>query len=219
MSNTKDFRESAVEFNRMLLVVRKKVNIRIALKDLINLKKARYKLCFAKKIGNKRYNVVWQSYSDYLTNNSFSWTPQYALFGSNTFRDDIQVRVSTRTVAIGLGETSILDQYGVLRNPKTGGPTTGFTMDNRFGSIHPGVNQLSTGIDGKTVSRPIYVSENPIVKGEVVLKPVEKILVWFEQYIKTGTMFSRARSRKVEIDLTVGNIASWKYKDQKWIKI
>jgi hypothetical protein len=219
MTHTKDIQEIAVAFSNMLLDVQKKVSIRIALKDLENLKKARYKLCFAKKIGNKGYNVVWQSYSDYLTNNTFSWTPQYALFGSNTFQDNIQVRVSTNIVAIGLGETSILNRYGVLKKPTTGGPITGLTMDNRYGSIHPGIKQLSTGIDGKVVSKPIYVSENPIVKGEVFLRPVEKILVWFEQYIRTGTMFSTSRSREVEIDLTFQNTAAWKYKDQKWIKI
>jgi hypothetical protein len=218
MSHAKNLHELAVTFNKLLSDVQKKVTITIALNDLENLKKAGYKLCFAKKVGNNDYNVVWHSYLTYLHNNTFSWTPQYALFGSNFFKNNIQLIVSTNTVPIGPGETSILNQYGVLKKPTTGGTHKGFTMDNRYGRIHPGVRQLSMGIDGETVSKPIYVSENPIVKGKTVLEPVDRILVWFEQNIETGTMFNTSRSRQVEIDLTDENTASRKYKNQKWVK-
>jgi hypothetical protein len=219
MTNEKKMQEMMLAFSQLLADVKKTVNIQIALKDLENLKKAKYKLCFAKKVGDKDYNVVWQSYLDYLHDNYFSWTPQYSLFGSNTFKDNIEVRVATNVVTIGLGETSILDSSGVLRDPKTGGSTTCFTMDNQYGSIHPGVNQLSTGIHGDAISTPIYVAEVPIVKGKVELTPVEKVLVWFEQYIETSTMFSTSRSREVEIDLTFQNTAAWKYENQQWKKI
>lgn len=195
----------------------KVVNIQIDTNDLSGLKAAGYKLCFAKKIATEEYNVIWQSYSDYLADNTFSWTPQYELFGTRVFKDNITVRISTNVVSIGLGEESVLNPAGVLLPAKTGGPTTAITMQNQFGSIHPGVNQISTGLDGKTISTPIYVAANPIVQGDVSLTPVEKVLVWFEQNVETSMMFSAARSMKVEIDLTSTNSATRLYKDQKWI--
>ncbi len=219
MNNLKKYQDSLRNFVQALSEVKKVVNIQIALEDLENLKRAKYKLCFAKKVGDNDYNVVWYSFLDYLPNNTFSWTPQYGLFGSNIFKDYIKVQVHTNIVTISLGETSILNSYGVLEDPTTGGPEFCFTMDNQYGSIHPGVNQLSIGIDGQIMSTPIYVAEAPIVKGRVVLKPVEKVLVWFEQNIETSTMFSTARSNEVEIDLTFQNKAARKYENQRWITI
>jgi len=216
MSNAKNLHELALSFSNLLKDVRKTVNIQIASDDFMNLKQARYILCFAKKVGDNDYNVVWQSYLDYLLYNNFSWTPQYALFGSTTFQDNYQVRIATNTVNIGLGETSTLSADGVLGSSEPGGPTTGFTMDNQYGSIHPGVNQLSTGITGEVISTPIYVTEAPMVKGSIVLTPVEKVLVWFEENIETSTMFSTPRSMEVEIDLTFQNTASRKFENQQW---
>jgi hypothetical protein len=219
MSDLKKYQDSIRNFVQALSEVKKVVNIQIAMEDLENLKRAMYRLCFAKKVGDNDYNVVWYSFFDYLSYNTFSWTPQYGLFGTTIFQDNIKVQVATNVVTIGLGETSILNSYGVLLNPTTGGPETCFTMDNEYGSIHPGVLQLSTGIDGQQVSTPIYVAEAPIVKGRAELTPVEKVLVWFEQNIETSTMFSTARSNEVEIDLTFQNTAAMKYENQTWKKI
>jgi hypothetical protein len=199
-----------------LKATQKIVTIKIDPNDLKELKSSDYKLCFAKKVGNDDYNVVWQSYTKYLGNNQFSWTPQYQLFGSNVFQSNILVQVSTNVVAIGLGEISILDESGVLGDPSTGGDKNAINLKNEYGSIHPGVNQLSIGIDGKQVSSPIYVSQKVSVKGDTKLSPVEKVLVWFEQDIETSTMFSTARSLSVEIDLTIPDKATRLYKDQEW---
>jgi hypothetical protein len=207
----------AQAFKSAKAAVQKSVIIQIAEEDLATLKANDYKLCFAKKVGDADYNVVWQSYNKYLANNQFSWTPQYQLFGSNIFQGNITVQVATNVVQIELGETSVLDEAGTLKPPKTGGSDTGFTMENNYGTIHPGVNQLSTGIDGKQISTPIYVAQKAIVSGSVVLTPVEKVLVWFEQNIQTSTMFSDARAQAVEIDLTTLNCATRMYKDQNWI--
>lgn len=203
-------------FESALEAVHKKVTIRIDDEDLSHLKTNKYRLCFAKKVGEEAYNVVWQSYSNYLSNNNFSWTPQYQLFGSKTFKEDITVEASTDLVTIGLGQTSTLDAAGVLRRPKTGGPSDAITMVNNFGSIHPGLNQLSTGIDGKQVSMPIYVATLGMVKGDVKLKPIEKVLVWFEQNIVTSTMFSDARTNPIEIDLTFSSEETRLYKNDRW---
>lgn len=205
-----------MNFLQALADVEKSVKVSVDVNDLQNLKAANYRLCFAKKV-NDTYTVVWQSYDKYLVDNTFSWTPQYQLFGSNIFKDNITVNVSTNTVNIGLGETSILNQYGILENPVTGGDDTGFTMDNKYGSIHPGVNQVSTGINGEIIATPIYVAESPIMQGTCFLQPVEKALIWFEQDIQTGTMFSTARSRDIEVDLTQVNSVHIQYKSQKWL--
>lgn len=204
-------------FQSALAAAQKAVRIEIAPEDLTNLKSANYKLCFAKKVGDEDYNVVWQSYDKYLSTSNFSWTPMYQLFGSNTFQGQVQVQVSTNIVDIGLGETSVLNTVGILEPPKTGGPEISLTMENEYGSIHPGVNQLSTGIDGGQVSTPIYVAMNSIVMGNTELTPVEKVLVWFEQNIQTSTMFSSSRSESVEIDLTTTNSATRLYKNQDWV--
>jgi len=207
---------SAVEFKEVLDAVQKVVNVKVDQKDLAVLKSANYRMCFAKKVGSNAFNVVWQSYHDYLTNGSFSWTPQFQLFGSNSFVSNVKVKMSTDSQVIGLGETCILDKNGVLQAPTTGGSLTSLTMKNEYGSIHPGVNQISIGITGQQVATPIYVSEEPIVMGDTALTPVEKVLVWFEQNIETSTMFSDSRSKSIELDLTTINEKSILYKDQKW---
>ncbi|MDD4915469.1 MAG: hypothetical protein PHW13_10610 [Methylococcales bacterium] len=211
-----DFSKSAMLLNSLLAATQKKVTIQISSADLTQLKNSKYRLCFAKKVGDDAYNVVWQSYTNYLSNNNFSWTPQYQLFGSNSFQANVQVDVSTNLVNIGLGETSILDASGLLGPASTGGPSTAITMLNQYGPIHPGVNQISTGIDGKTVTTPIYVAENQIVTGTTNLTPVEKVLVWFEQNIVTSTMFSDSRSNYVEIDLTSVDSATRLYQNGIW---
>lgn len=203
-------------FIKSLDAVQKTVKAQINPDDLEKLKKANYKMCFAKKVGNNDFNVVWQSYTEYLINNTFSWTPQYQLFGSNRFTAQVEVQVSTNLVQIGLGQESTLSSAGILSEAIDGGPDTSINLKNEFGSIHPGVNQLSTGLTGQQTSTPIYVAENPIVEGETNLTPVEKVLVWFEQNIETSTMFSSSRSNSIEVDLTQRNDITIEYKNQKW---
>lgn len=204
------------QFNEALEAVTKKVQINIMEGDFNTLKQSHYKLCFAKKVGDGDFNVVWQSYTDYLMYDNLSWTPQYSVFGSNNFESNVKVLANTNTVNIKLGETTVLSEAGVFQPPYTAGPPTGFTINNKYGKIHPGVNQISTGIHGETVSTPIYVAENPIVLGTDLLVPKEFVLVWFEQNIETSTMFSTARSKSVEIDMTSTNEATRLYKDGNW---
>ena len=197
------------------VATQKTVLIEIAQGDLETLKNSQYKLCFAKKVGDT-FNVVWQSYVDYLVSNEFKWTPMYQLFGTNTFQSDITVTATTNIVDIGLGEQSTLNSAGNLSPASSGGPDYAITLINEYGSIHPGVNQLSTGLDGTQESTPIYVAENSIVLGTDELVPKESVLVWFEQNVETSTMFSTARSNSVEIDMTFENEAVRLYSNQTW---
>ena len=193
----------------------KTANINISAQDIETLKGNDYRLCFAKKV-NDTFDVVWQSYQDYLQYNSFLWTPVYQLFGSNEFQSNVTVRVQTNTVNIGLGEQSTLDSAGILGPASTGGPTTGITMVNDYGPIHPGLNQLSTGITGQQETTPIYVAQEQIGLGSDVLTPIEEVMVWFEQNILTSTMFSDARSNSVTIDMTDSNSQTRLYSNGKW---
>ncbi len=193
----------------------KSVEIQIDSNDLASLKENKYRLCFAKKVNNT-YNVVWQSYIDYLGNNTFSWTPVYQLFGTNTFQDNITVEVDTNAISILLGQGATLDQNGNLGPASTQNPPTAISMTNEYGPIHPGLNQLSTGQNGQSVT-PIYVAEYQIELGTDQLTPVDKVQVWFEQNIETSTMFSDARTNITEIDLTFVDQGTRLYKNGIWV--
>ena len=193
----------------------KSVLIEIAGTDLEFLKDNQYMLCFAKKV-NDSYDVVWQSYTEYLASNTFSWTPLYQLFGTNTFLASIQVQVDTNLVEIGLGETATLDKNGELGDAVTGGPSDAITFNNNFGPIHPGLNAISTGLTGVTSSTAIYVAPDSIETGTDTLIPVEKVQVWFAQNLTTSTMISEDVTNAVEIDLTTANSATRLYQKGSW---
>ncbi|APC18006.1 hypothetical protein BLL42_20570 [Pseudomonas frederiksbergensis] len=202
-----------------LAAATKTVTISIADKDFITLKNSGYKLCFAKKVGNNDFNVVWQSYDDYLSTNTFTWTPQYQLFGTNSFLAGVQVRAQTKAVNVGLGQQVVLGSTGLMGKATTGGPATAITLVNEYRPIHPGVSQLSTGINNEQISTPIYVATAPVVTGNISLTPVETILVWFEQRVETSTMFSDSRSMSIEIDMTEENDASRNYANGAWTTV
>ena len=207
---------NAMRPRECLETLKKQVTVEIDQNDLQALKNGKYILCVAKKVVEGDYNVVWQSSDKYLAHNTFSWTPQYQLFGSNQFTAGETVVVSTNSVTIGLGETSTLSSAGVLQPPVSGGSPTGLSMHNEYGSIHVGVNQLCTQLDGTIVSSPMYVSAEALLKGIIVLTPLEKVLVWFQQNIAAGTMFCYARTDALELDLTTTNSMTCLFKDQQW---
>lgn len=198
--------------------VTKTVKVEITHSSLENLKNNKYVLCFAKKVGDT-YNVVWSSSSEYLSSNSFSWQPQYQLFGTNTFSDSVQVAATTNSQPIRLGQACILDSIGYLGDAsEIDGVSGELTMINNYGNIHPGVSQVCTPVGStQQVSTPIYVAPNAAVLGSVNLTPKESVLVWFQQNIETSTMFSDAKGRSIEIDLTNVNSHTVQYgDDQTW---
>ncbi len=89
-------------------------------------------------------------------------------------------------------------------------------MVNDYGSIHPGLNQLSTGIAGQQETTPIYVAPEQVDMGRDVLTPIEEVMVWFEQNIETGTMFGDARSKSVTIDMSHTDSQIRQYSNGKW---
>jgi hypothetical protein len=201
-----------------LKAIEKTVYVSIASGDLNDLKEANYSLCFAKKVGNEAYNVVWHADKAFLQNNEISWTPQYKLFGSNIFEDAVKVKVSTDLLNIGIGEKTTLTKNGLFTPISTAQDKTSITLINEFGKIHPGLYQVSMTSNNAPSASPIYVSKEAIVLGTTTLKPVDKVLVWFEQHIETSTMFSDSRSKAIEVDLTEINEISVRYENQEWIK-
>jgi hypothetical protein len=200
--DAQELAELVRSFQSILAAVTKNVTIGIGPKDFVTLKRGGYNLCFAKKLGNAEYNVVWRASFEYLEDNDFSWVPSYQIFGSNLYKDGIVVKASTKYVTIGLGEIITLNEFGQLESPSTGGKSTAINLLNEYGPIHPGICQLSTGVDGETISTPIYEAPEAMVAGQGDFTPIEKVLVWFEQNIVTSTIFSNVRSRSVELDLT-----------------
>jgi hypothetical protein len=196
----------------------KTITIQISDEDLKNLKSSNYNLCFAKKVDGFDYNLVWQAYGNYLSTNVFSWTPQYQLFGTNNFTPGSVVSTQTNLMTIGLGESSTLDEFGLLSNPVSGGSIKSISMQNNYGIIYPGICQVSTGIDATIISTPIYIAQNALLKGVLSsLTPLNKVMVWFQQDIETATMFSSTTgSANVEIDLTTANTATRFYFNGVW---
>jgi hypothetical protein len=212
-------------FANLLEATQKKVLIKIDEDELTKLKNNGYKLCFAKKVGEEDFNVVWQSYDSYLANNEFSWTPQYQIFGSNTFEEKIKVKVSTNPIFIQLGQTTTLNEVGIFQKAVSGGDKNALNVINKFGDIHVGVSQLSTGIDGQMISTPIYVSTKVVIRDDdpktpgINLKPKEEVLVWFEQNIETSTIFSGVRGKAIPIDLTNSSEEARLFKGDEWLTI
>lgn len=196
----------------------KAVTIQIAAQDLMQLKQAGYQLCVAKQVDGA-YNVIWRSSSQYLASNQFEWLSQFQIFAANVFQDGILVQPVTNSVDIHLGEEATLNTFGVLNPPITGGPESSVNFMNQYGPIHPGLNQLCTWIDGAVAVAPIYVRAQQVFAGASALTPADRVLVWFDQDAEPGMMFSTARSRAVEIDLTVANTATYLYQNQMWTRV
>lgn len=202
--------------NAILNATLKKVTVQIDPEDLTALKENGFRLCFAKKVGDNDYNVVWQSYKDFNVYNEFSWQPMYQMFITNTFEKGITVKVSSNTVSIGLGECTTVDKVGLLSKPISGGDKSALNLENDYQETHVGISQQAINLKGVMVSNPIYVSEEEFMKGSAEFKPVEKVLIWFEKNVETSTMFADMRSNSYEVDLTLEDEIAVQYKDEEW---
>ena len=210
------FVEDTKSLRKLLEATEKTVIVEVAEADLRSLKASGYALCFAKKIGDFDYNVIWKSILKFLSKNKFTWQPIYKLFGTNEFRDQVKVEASTNVVKIGLGEITILDGTGILSNPVTGGGIDSLNVDNEYGEIHFAVSQTSINESGEEESAPIFVSKQSSMIGTATFKPVEKVQIWFQANAETSTMFSELRSNPMEVDLTDRNEVKIRYEDGKW---
>jgi hypothetical protein len=196
--------------------VSKSVTVQIALDDLELLRSTGYALCFARCVDNS-YNVIWQSFADYLASNSFGWSDQFKLFGTNVFNAGEPMGSRTNAVDIGLYQQATLDASGVLGAAMQGGATDCITMINQYGPIHPALICTSTGPDAIARATPIYVARKAIVQGLAPLHPVDKIQVWFQQNAMPRMMLLEAVSNAIVVDLTNADKASVLYQNGNWI--
>jgi hypothetical protein len=193
--------------------------------DVDELKQNGYQLCFAKKVNNT-FSVVWQSYGppsggitpqgDFYATNIFTWVPLYQIFGTNSFQTGVTVSAITNQQNITLGQQATLDQYGTFGQAVSGGPTTGITLVNNYGMIHPALNSISTGPDGVQRTTAVYVAQDEIETGSDILTPIDVVQIWFAQNIVTSTMISQAVSNATTVDLTTTDSATVKYDAGAW---
>lgn len=193
----------------------KLVTIQIASGDLEVLKADGYILCFARCVEDS-YDVIWQSYANYLANNPFSWSALYQLFGANAFSVGAPAGARTNAVDIAPGQQATLDHAGVLGSAVEKGAPGKITLINNYGPIHPGLSGISTGPDGVQRMTPMFVAPRPIVTGSYRLQPTDKVKVWFEQNGTSSTIVGRAVSNAVEIDLTGAETATRLYQNGDW---
>ena len=184
----------------VIIMCKKSIIVKLESESLEALKNAGYSLCFAKKV-NDEYDVVWQSSTKYLSKTTFSWKPEYEVFGTNTYETSVKVEADTNVVGVELGQQCTLDKHGIMGNAVSGTNPTSITILNEYGPIHSGINQLCI-INGEENSTPIYVSKQDRTKGEIILTPKEKVMVWFEANVETSTIFEDAKTMAIEIDLT-----------------
>jgi hypothetical protein len=193
----------------------KLVTIQIASSDLDILKADGYILCFARCVEDS-YDVIWQSYANYLASNPFSWSALYRLFGSNAFSAGAPAGAQTNAVDIALGQQATLDRAGVLGSAVEKGAPGKISLINNYGPIHPGLSGISTGLDAVQRMTPMFVAPRPIVTGSYRLHPTDKVKVWFEQNGASSTIGGRAVSNAVEIDLTDDDTATRLYQNGDW---
>lgn len=210
------YQQSVRELASMMDTTMKQVTVEIDTTDLATLKDGGYSLCFAKKVGDFDYDVIWKSTDKYLVTNEFKWQPIYEIYGTNTFQDSVKVVASTNIQDIGLGEITTLDKYGILSSAVSGGSEDAINVENEYGNIHFAISQMSVNDAGHMESTPIYVSKAPAIVGKSEFRPVEKVQIWFQANAETSTMFAEMRSNPIEVDLTAKNAVSVKYKDGKW---
>jgi hypothetical protein len=197
----------------------KAVTIQIDRADLTTLRDLNYCMCFAKKVSND-FNVVWQSYDNYLMTNTFSWVTRYQLFVTDSSAAGVRVIARTNLVDVGLGQMLTFSAEGELVGPAvTDGDPEGITLTNNDGSIYPGLNSLAIGLDGQQHTTPIYVTRDLIGKGTNTLYPTEIVRVWFAQNTVTGMIIGNAPSNFVDIDMTETDTAAYLYKGQAWTPV
>lgn len=196
----------------------KTVNIQIDPQDMEGFKENPAQLCFAKYVGGMGsfYTVIWYAESEFQTENTISWVPQYQLFGEFVFEPGTRAGRCTNLESIGIGETSLLNKGGMFNPPTAGGMAMGITIMNERLMMYPGLSQQLTTITGQQMMLPTYVGEAEMGPGATVLIPADKILIWFGDNVQTSFMMADPPEGAVEIDLTGYDSATATYKNGQW---
>ncbi|MEM1323923.1 MAG: hypothetical protein AAGG75_26925 [Bacteroidota bacterium] len=196
--------------------VEKSIKVEISPKDLRILKAGEFKLCFAKKVGNNNFNVVWQSYSRYLEINTLSWSPKYEVFCTLSHKYYTPVVINSNSISPEPGYIIVINSAGILELVPSDNPSDGIVVKNEFRPVYIGLSQFSSGIDGQLQATPIYLSPQVPTYSAILLNPIEKVLVWFEQGSQTSTLFSGPVTNAIEVDLTNTNQITLSFANERW---
>lgn len=183
----------------------KKLKITFADEQMELLKRNEYKLCFARKIENFAYNIVWKASSDFMVNTVFRWIDEYYLFASDAFAKSVNVNdISTSNlVNIHTGEQSTLNSSGILSQPSSSDITSGFTINNASLPIHAGISQVCFDKNQNLICSPVFLSETEILpQMRRTFVPDGNLLVWLDADLETGIIFQNMPSQSIEIDFS-----------------
>ncbi|WP_163832865.1 hypothetical protein [Spartinivicinus ruber] len=202
----------------------KNLNIILSQDEVKFLKENKLNMVIAKAVnsgGAEKYNVVWESRSDYAITNTYSWIPQYT---ANTTSIDI-ISPTSKVVAQGvnvpmkLGQKTILNQYGMLSQnvSKSDNPNSiEFDIAQNFyeKSFHI---TLATGLNSSTKPQPFFIDTETYEPGyKVEVTPIEKVKVWFQTELETGNYIEKIIAPELTVDFTNQSDSTYKYDNGKW---
>ncbi|MBR0869048.1 hypothetical protein JQ633_01670 [Bradyrhizobium tropiciagri] len=199
----------------------KSLEIEIALDDLEFLTIHHYRLCIAAIASDGNAVVVWRSFDHYLANNSFSLASHFEVFGTSSLAIGSVVSIDTGTMAIAPGQQTTLTADAFLP-PVAGRDTASITIDNQYPRpIHLGVSRALTGPDKVAQTTPVFVSQAALNGRDVFsYTPRERLRVWFQENVVTGTMLDRETlangPNAIEVDLSASKTPSLRYENGMW---
>ncbi|KAG7094770.1 hypothetical protein E1B28_005586 [Marasmius oreades] len=165
------------------------------------LKKAGYRLCIAKEV-NGKYDVAFQTVKEVAYQNDFEFEERFRIFGTRKFEVGENAQPFTRRVPILSGREVTLDvdgAFSVVSGPVV--PSKPFTVHNQYAyPLHFGVDAVVDN-DYNTA----FVHEMAVLSGEIFVAPKKKLLIWFEQGLETGMMFTHTVSNSIRLDFTETN--------------
>lgn len=180
-----------------------------------------FNLCFAKRLKDQEFNVIWRALNRYDSNNVFCWTPEYQVFGSNRYFVGDEIRTTVKPVDIDMGQKVILDENGQFSAPiNSSGNWEALSVENNYGNIHIGVNQVSE-INGNRSMDAIYLTPEACVKGNINLTPVDEVMIWFgmEYESMQGNIFSSDAMNSIVVDLNGRSSQTVEYARGRWNRL
>ena len=191
------------------------LHIQIGVQEIQTLKATGAQMCFARLV-NGAYSVVWQASGNFLESNEFSWTEDFALFGTNAFVPGTTVQITTNVVNINSGQEAALSPNGFLGSPTTG-LAGAITLVNQSGPIHPGLNG-SASFNGDQTFSPMFVAASAVGQGPTQIMPEGTIAIWFEPNVASGTMIAQHPQNAFTANLIAAtNGVACLYQNGRWL--
>lgn len=191
----------------------KRASIYVAEKDLRQLKKSGYLLCFSIQINNS-YGVVWATATNYTTKSIFEWCDAFELYATHGNSGS-----ETNATKIKKGQKAILESDMILGNATSGGPKRAITLINNNGWIYPALRCWCRLIDGESGLRHCYSAANSITKGQTAIYPLNILKIWFSQDgrpLPLAMENQHAITTVATIDLTQAASGARRYENATW---